>query len=318
MLNLASIVSLLRQARTTSGCGIIINEHTLTTAQTREHVDTLGRWFDFIHHDELLDRIGQPRRRPFCLLTFDDGKRSVYATTAPELERLGVPAVFYVTTSFLSDGEPLWFDHYEALLTALGTAPPGLEPDTVKQLPIRLIRERLERACARHGVRADAADDDVRAMSWDEARDLSRRGFTIGAHASAHVVLTRETAADALAGIERSIADVSAQIGRPCPTFAFPNGNYTAALAHHALKCGVRTVMTTEPVWADRQFPVWRLPRLQLFGGQSRLKIDLKVALAATGRVLANPDDTGRLYRQIARLNRDSIRRGAAVPLNVT
>jgi len=108
------------------------------------------------------------------------------------------------------------------------------------------------------------------------------------------------------------------QVGTPCRTFAFPNGNYTAALAQHALKCGVRTVMTTEPMWADRRFPIWRLPRVQLFAGQSRRKIDLKLAMAATGRVLANPDDTGRLYRRIVRLNRDSIRRGPTVPLNVT
>ena len=318
MLNLPSIVSRLRQMRSPSGCGIIVNEHTLTAAQTRKHVDILGRWFDFIHHDDLLDRIEQPRRRPFCLLTFDDGKRSVYSTTAPELERLGVPAVFYVTTQFLADGQPLWFDHYEALLASLGSAPFGLEHETVKQLPIDLIHERLARGCARHGVSADTRDDDVRAMSWDEARSLAQRGFTIGAHGSAHAVMTRETAAGALAGIERSIADVTAEIGRPCQTFAFPNGNYTAALAQHALKCGVRTVMTTEPVWADRCFPVWRLPRIQLFGGQGRLKIDSKVALSAAGCVLANPDDTGRLYRRIARLSRASIRRGATVPLNVT
>ena len=38
--------------------------------------------------------------------------------TAPELTRLGVPAVFYVVTSFLSNGDPLWFDRYGALRRA--------------------------------------------------------------------------------------------------------------------------------------------------------------------------------------------------------
>ena len=113
--------------------------------------------------------------------------------------------------------------------------------------------------------------------------------------------LRRESESDALRGIERSIADVSARTGAPCATFAFPNGNYTAGLAQHALECGVSTVMTTEPMWAGTHFPPWRLPRLQLFGPQSRLKIDLKLALAATGHVLANPDGTGRLYRKITR-----------------
>src|SRR6266542_1896036 len=92
-----------RQNRKPIKAGVIINEHTLTALQTHRHVNVLGRWFDFIHHDQLLDRIQRPRARPFCLLTFDDGKQSGYTETAPELERLGVPAVFYVTTRFLSE-----------------------------------------------------------------------------------------------------------------------------------------------------------------------------------------------------------------------
>src|SRR5438067_734889 len=82
--------------------GVIINEHTLTAEQTRRHVEALGRWFDFIDLDELPRRLANPGQRPFCLLTFDDGKRSNATQTAPELARLGVPAVFYVTTEFLN------------------------------------------------------------------------------------------------------------------------------------------------------------------------------------------------------------------------
>jgi peptidoglycan/xylan/chitin deacetylase (PgdA/CDA1 family) len=282
--------------------GVIINEHTLTALQTRKHVEVLGRSFDFIHHDELLDRIRRPRPRPFCLLTFDDGKRSGYTETAPELQRLGVPAVFFVTTGFLSDGLPLWFDQYEALLTSMGSIPEGLEPETLKEMPLTLLSDRVARACKKNGVVMSMDDDTVRPMSWNEARDLARRGFTIGAHSVRHAVLTREPESDALTDIEQSITEVSAQIGSPCQSFAFPNGNYTARLGRHALACGVSTVMTTEPVWADDRFPSWRLPRVQLFGTQGRLRIELKLAIAATGRWLRNPDGTGRLYRRIIHL----------------
>ena len=78
----------------------------------------------------------------YTAFTFDDGKRSVYAETAPELQRLGVPAVFYVTTHFLSGGQPLWFDRYEALLASLPRVPFGLEPATVKQLRFALLNDR--------------------------------------------------------------------------------------------------------------------------------------------------------------------------------
>jgi peptidoglycan/xylan/chitin deacetylase (PgdA/CDA1 family) len=291
----------LRQA-----AGVIINGHTLSASQTRFQVDVLSHWFDFIHHDELQDRLAQRRTRPFCLLTFDDGKRSCFTETAPALERLGVPAVFYVVTRFLTDATPLWFDRCEAIRQSLGYTPPGLEWATLKQLPIAVINERLDRACSKYAVELTKDADDTRPMSWGEARALAGRGFTIGSHSLRHAILTRETAATALADIERSIADVSSEVGIRCSTFAFPNGNYTAQLARHAIECGVQTVMTTEPLWVDSGFPLWRLPRLQLFGSTTRSEIELKLAVAATGRILADPNGTGRLYRKIHRLMRAS------------
>ncbi len=210
-----------------------------------------------------------PALRPFCLLTFDDGYRSNATEAAPELERLGVPACFLVVTGFVGGKTPLWFDLYSLLRKKLGTPPPGLSPRVVKQLPHDLLVERIERACRQHGVSADLDDDHVASMTWDHARALHRRGFSIGAHGATHAILTRETREDAFENIARSIARVSAEMGAPCAVFAFPNGNYTAELAKHAMRCGVRMVMTTEPTWADGRFPLWRLPRVQLFGHQA-------------------------------------------------
>ena len=142
-------------------------------------------------------------------------------------------------------------------------------------------------------------DCDVGPMSWDEARDLARRGGAIGAHSLRHAILTSETEASALFDIEQSIAEVSSEIGDSCKSFAFPNGNYTERLARQALEVRAQTVMTTDPMWADSSFPPWRLPRVSLFGKCGRAEIELKLALA-TGRWLVNPNGTGRLYRKRA------------------
>src|SRR4029077_13815532 len=123
-------------------------------------------------------------------------------------------------------------------------------------------------------------------------------------HGFTHAILPRETKPAALENIEKSIAKVREEIGAPCASFAFPNGNYTAELAQHAIRCGVRMVMTTEPTWADESFALWRLPRLQFFGNDSPGKIKLKTAVAAAGLVLNHPDGTGKLYRAINRLAR--------------
>jgi peptidoglycan/xylan/chitin deacetylase (PgdA/CDA1 family) len=133
-------------------------------------------------------------------------------------------------------------------------------------------------------------------MSWEEAKDLHRRGFIIGAHGLTHAILTRETRDRARAEIEQSLAIVSQELGSRCNTFAFPNGNYASDLARHAARCGADTVMTTEPMWADPASGLLRLPRIQLFGDFSRERIELKLALAAFRGMLPNPDGTGRAY----------------------
>jgi len=300
----AGSMAVARRLRAGRAGGVIVTQHVASALQTRAQVNALRRWFDFIHHDELLDRLERPGRRPFCLLTFDDGKRSIATQTAPELERLGVPAVFYVTTGFLTDGSPLWFDRREAIIKSLGHVPPGLEIDDLKRLSLEVIHDRLDRACAGHRLVLDLTSDDVLPMSWDDARALARRGFTIAAHGVHHCVLTRETETRAFCEIRQSIEDVTSRIGVPCASFAFPNGNYTPRLARHALECGVRTVMTTEPAWADGRYPCWRLPRVELFGRDTTLKVALKLSAAATGRLLANPDGTGRRYWRTDRFGR--------------
>jgi peptidoglycan/xylan/chitin deacetylase (PgdA/CDA1 family) len=303
MLNAIGTISLALVRHFKSG-GIIVNEHVLDGEQTRRHVEVFGRWFDFIPLNELPERLNRPRKRPFCLLTFDDGKRSNAIAVAPELERLGVPAVFFVVSSSLDCQKPLWFDRYKALRKKLHTVPPGLQLHVLKQLPYALLVDRVERACAEYGVDANLEDDNVALMTWDQARVLRQRGFSIGAHGVTHAILTRETKLAALENIEKSIARVREEIGAPCSGFAFPNGNYTAELAQHAISCGAKMVMTTEPTWADESFALWRLPRLQFCGTDSPGKIKLKTAVAASGLILNNPDGTGKTYRAINRLAR--------------
>src|SRR5207249_1801753 len=113
------------------------------------------------------------------------------------------------------------------------------------------LTERLEKACADYGFKPRNDADELRPMCWDHARGLQRRGFTIGAHGLTHAILTRETRTRAFAEIQESLAKVSFELGAPCQTFAFPNGNYDTELSQHALLCGASTVMTTEPMWVD-------------------------------------------------------------------
>lgn len=239
-------------ARLMRRSGVIINEHALSRDEACRHVEILGRWFDFIQLDQLSERLSSQRGRPFCLLTFDDGKKSNATEVAPELLRLGVPAVFLVTTGFLDSGQPLWFDRLEALVRSGSPLPAAMRRDVLKRLPMTLIQERLSRYGPAHGAEPDTTSEHVLPMSWEDARRMSRQGFAIGAHGVTHSILPRESLEDALREIQYSIKRVSEQVGKPCDSFAFPNGNYTAELVRQAVNCGARFIFTTEPLWVDR------------------------------------------------------------------
>ncbi len=294
--------------------GVIINEHVLTREQLLRHVDTLGRRFEFAHPDELPARLAGRGGRPFCVLTFDDGHRSNATVVAPELRRLGIPACFLLVTDFVGTTGVLWFTLYARLRAKLGALPRGLSARAVKQLPHAVLLERLGRACRENGIDERPSCDDNAAMSWDEARELRRQGFSIGAHGETHAVLTREPREAALGSISRSIARVSAELGEPCTTFAFPNGNYTAELARHAAACGARLVFTAEPTWADASSMPWRLPRIQLFDSHDEGRMELKVAVSALGRYVPSGDGTGFVYRDVNRLARERLRRPPPKP----
>ncbi len=297
-------------ARAAGRAGVIINEHTLGRDETVLLVDSLSRWFEFIALDDLPARLESPRRTPFCLLTFDDGKKSNATVTAPTLRALGVPAVFYVVSDFLSQNEPLWFDTYDALMERLDAVPPGLERDTLKGLPHGVRMDRLRREIEQCGASVPMSEA-VQAMSWDEARRLADQGFAIGAHGASHAILTRESRETAFREIEDSLARVGRELGEPCRSFAFPNGNHDAQLCRHAAACGATTVMTTDPTWVDRHTPLWCLPRVQLYGSSDRRHILLKVALATVSGSLVNPDGTGRAYYPIRRGFREAAAREA-------
>lgn len=276
--------------------GVILGNHTQNGRQIKEEVETLAPFFDFIHHDQLMERMVTKQSKPFCLFTFDDGKKITAEQSALELEKMGIPAVFYLVTDHISNGLPLWFDRRNAIIKTLGYEPDEVKAKKLKKMPMDRITETLNQFCAEYGVEADLTDPHVACMSWEDARSLYKRGFTIGAHTKTHPILTNESPVTAMNEIHASIKTVKKKLGGYCPSFAFPNGNYTAELAKYARSCGVRTVMTTDPLWVQTKTVLHQMPRIDIYNHYDSGKMLFKVSAAIPGCILNNPNGTGRRY----------------------
>ncbi len=275
--------------------GILINNHAQNAQQIRTQVEALAPFFEFIGYDDLKKRLhGHSGKKPFCLMTFDDGTAINASETAPELLRLGVPAVFYLVTGAMDGHTPFWFDRFAALSRIQGKgALPGL--DAWKAMPWRMRDRELGQLCAAAGVDADLTNPATRGMSWVEAVRLQNEGFELGSHTVDHAILPVETEDEAARQITESVRQMKQQ-GLRCRTFAFPNGNASPSWVEIALDSGMESTMSTVPVWLRKKDMLTYLPRLYLKNHADTFYIHTKTLVSRIGFVLKNPNGEGRKY----------------------
>src|SRR2546423_1570693 len=89
----------------------------VTVEALRAQLELLGHEWEFVSRDQLVAAVSGERRLPerACIVTFDDGLRCQLDLAVPVLERLGVPAVFFVAGKPLAEGRALAVHKIHAL-----------------------------------------------------------------------------------------------------------------------------------------------------------------------------------------------------------
>jgi peptidoglycan/xylan/chitin deacetylase (PgdA/CDA1 family) len=237
---------------------------------------------------ELVDLVTRGVKLPprALAITFDDGYADNYRLAFPVLERLGLTATVYVTTSCLEDGPPLWMSAVRAVVLKTKSAEldvPGigrvqLGPSEGRGPAARAVTrslvplsgtERNERLAA---IVAAAGVDPARELAstmltWQEVRALARGGWTIGAHTVSHANVALTAVGEAESEIAGSRAALAAAIGQPVQHFAYPNTGgehvyFGPAVSTLLARLGFRSAVTSKPgalrTGADR----FTLPRI--------------------------------------------------------
>ena len=211
-------------------------------------------------------------RRDLCVVTFDDGYRDVYRYAYPLLKQMGIPAIFYLPSTFI--GTRWRFNHdrlfhllrrlrerahqplfdvlpapaSELLATVLSgrkTASAALDdfigeyPTSTQVRTIHALEERL-------GGGEDLLPEQGEPMDWDEVRRMARDGFEFGAHTQGHVVLTHEPLAVVEREVRESKVRIEREVGVPVRDFAYCNGWYSEEIIRVLARHGFRSAVTTE------------------------------------------------------------------------
>jgi peptidoglycan/xylan/chitin deacetylase (PgdA/CDA1 family) len=181
--------------------------------------------YQFVGEEQVLAGLDPDGR--FVWLTFDDGYYNNFRIL-PLIEKLKIPAQVYVSTDHVVEGKSFWWDALYRARSRQGWAQDEiyreaeeLKSKTNRELEATLIRE------FGPNVLTPASDID-RPMTADEVRKFASHPLiTVGNHTSEHGVLTNYSLSEARRIIEKGENELRRILGRPCRTFAYPNGDYS-------------------------------------------------------------------------------------------
>lgn len=219
----------------------------------------LTRHYEVIPLRTLVDCFerGQPVPRRSVVLTFDDGFRDNLTDAFPLLQRYRVPATIFVVTGSLTHGDLPWsqrlgyvFQRTTERRLEHPLAGQGLDLSsaasrfnayrTVKKPISHMGRPDRDRTIAELArlLRVDPPKD--RMLNWDEARELQAAGIEIGAHTYSHPLLANVSPEEARWEMEKSLDDLTRELGIERPSFCFPAGSLNSELLHIVPQLGFR------------------------------------------------------------------------------
>lgn len=172
-------------------------------------------------------------------LTFDDGYRDNLDLAVPALERLGVPATFFLVPGFLDRSVGAWWETLSWAVARARTPEADvrghrLVAGDTSQPALAALAEDLkhETLDARHDAVAEVVSaldpsgdvgTDRLFMDWDGARDLAGR-MEVGCHTGRHAILARETPEDQRRDLTESRDRLQRELGVDIDLLAYPNG----------------------------------------------------------------------------------------------
>jgi peptidoglycan/xylan/chitin deacetylase (PgdA/CDA1 family) len=248
-----------------------------------ELLSWLGRWFCVLPLDAAVQQLTEGRLPArAAAITFDDGYADNAVTALPILKKHGMPATFFVATSFL-DGGRMWNDGIIEAVRACRGDELDLRDQDLGHYPLASVAQRrlavdglLSRIKYLEPQERLAMVDEVQRaagavlpqdlmMSSGQVRELARAGMQIGAHTRTHPILAKTGDAQAQQEIERSKSDLEGLVQQPITLFAYPNGkpgqDYLAKHAAMVKQVGFSAAVSTAPGVSLATSDVFQLPR---------------------------------------------------------
>lgn len=260
-----------------------------TVSEFRQHLVHLKR-MRVVPIEQLAHGI-ETGRHLTAAITFDDGfKNNLVA--AEMLDSAGIPWSLFVSTQDVGTSSTIWTS-LVGLLLLHGQASSVDVLGHIWDLrdrhqrlesfgSIRRIAKRLNRAqrltFMDSLINNFPAEEDIRLVSefpmfqmlnWNDLRDLSAAGVTVGSHGAHHELLHSDQPDEVVKSeLIRSRGDIVSELGRACDYLAYPNGDHSARSRSIVQDLAYTLAFTTEDGAVSPSQDRLSLPRLSARGDE--------------------------------------------------
>jgi len=268
-------------------------------AAFEQQIATIRRYFDPVGIADVMRFVdgGSLPRNP-VLVTFDDGYLDNRAIALPILQRYGVPAVFFVSTHYVTQRRVFWWDRINYLVKTSTrerlalTYPREISFDLrtdrqpviyallriVKTWPVLDLGRFLDELAGAAGITWDDDLDhrlaDAMLMTWDHVRELRAAGMDVQSHTRTHRVLQTLSAADLCDELQGSRRELEQELGEPVRAISYPVGHalqdrsdLRQALRDAGFRLGFTNATGAQPV--QRAIDRYDVCRMGVDGGLS-------------------------------------------------
>ena len=258
-----------------------VDEVGMPVAVFESNLRWLAERFRIVSLGEMVDGILQgraPDSRGELVLTFDDGLANHFDAAYPVLQRLALPATFFVCPDLIEGRRWIWNQEARARLQgmavqaraefaqgSLGLACADVEPLVQRMKELAMAdRQRVEtdlRQRTPDFLASPLAHRQFDPLTWDQLARLDPALVTIGSHTLSHPILPSIDDA----ALEREVAEsrrvLERRLGRTVDLFCYPNGAQDDRV-HATVARTYRAAVTTRYGFVEPSTDAHRMMRI--------------------------------------------------------
>lgn len=235
-------------------------------------MEYLASKYNPVHEDDVAaaTRGEQALPRRAAWVTFDDGDPTVVNNGLPTLERLEIPATMFVCPGLIETGTPFWWRVTDWAMAHRPEKVTDFAPHADLTEYVKTVSDGRRREIV-NTLLADAAQPlpaDWRQLSDAELGAWTDAGMALGNHSWDHPCLD-QCAPDAQRDQVRRTHDwLTAHLGRPPRSFAYPNGNFSEVVDAEVADLGYELGVLYDNRLTDLSAPKLQLSRVMLEADQ--------------------------------------------------